>query len=81
MIHPDLFLQVVDELSKVFKCAPENFHRGTCAADIEGWDSLSNIRMLLRLEEIFYIRFTGMEAAGLENVGELVDMVAEKIKS
>ena len=81
MSDTDLFPRVATVLAAVFNCSVADFNRETCAADIDEWDSLGNIRMLLKLEEIFKLRFSGMEAASLENVGELIDLVAEKLNS
>ncbi|MBU3604118.1 acyl carrier protein [Polynucleobacter sp. AP-Kaivos-20-H2] len=74
-----LFEVVKTELSEIFKCNALEFTRDTCAADIELWDSLNNVKMLLQLEKKFKIRFSGIDASSLENVGELVDLIAVKL--
>jgi acyl carrier protein len=48
------------------------------AADIEEWDSLSNIRFVVGIEKEFGIRFSNSEIAALENVGQMVDLIAAK---
>jgi acyl carrier protein len=81
MLDVTLLPRVAAEMVKVFRCDPSIIGPQTCAADIDGWDSLNNIRMLLLLEEAFSIRFTGMEAASLENVGELVALIDSKLRA
>jgi acyl carrier protein len=49
------------------------------AADIEEWDSLSNIRFVVGIEKEFGIRFSNSEIAALENVGQMVDLIAAKL--
>jgi len=48
------------------------------AHDVEGWDSLANIRLLLTIERKFQIKFSASEVGGLHNVGDLVKLVAVK---
>lgn len=52
--------------------------RGTTASDVEQWDSLSHIRLILAIEMEFGLTFSSLEASGLANVGELVDMIDRK---
>lgn len=71
----EIFKIVAIELSSIFKCNLSDIKPHTCAADIDLWDSLNNIKMLLLLEKKFGIRFTGIDASSLENVGELVALI------
>ena len=48
------------------------------AADVEEWDSLSNIRFVVAIEKEFGIRFSNSEIADLENVGQMVDLISSK---
>jgi len=50
------------------------------AQDIDGWDSLANIRLLLTLERKFHIKFSASEVGGLKNVGDLVALIVSKMK-
>ena len=47
--------------------------------DVEEWDSLSNIRFVVAVEEGFGVRFTTAEFSRLSNVGELVDLIQKKL--
>jgi acyl carrier protein len=51
----------------------------TTAADVEGWDSVSNIEVLVALEREFGIRFNTGEMATLANVGQLVALIASRL--
>lgn len=48
------------------------------AADVDGWDSLSHIRLMLTIERAFGIKFTAAEIGKLENVGQLVEVIKAK---
>lgn len=48
------------------------------SADVDGWDSLSHVRLLLAVERRFTIKIKPLEADRLDNVGSLVDLVLMK---
>jgi acyl carrier protein len=50
----------------------------TTASDIEGWDSLTHIQLLVTLERAFGMRFNTGEVAGLANVGEMVSVICQR---
>ena len=50
----------------------------TTANDIEGWDSLTHIQLLVTLEKAFGMRFNTGEMANLANVGEMVELIAKR---
>ena len=47
----------------------------TTAADIEDWDSLEHINLLVAIERSFGIKFTMGETTGMKNVGEMADKI------
>ncbi len=51
----------------------------TTADDIEGWDSLSHINLIVTIETRFDVRFKQKEAIGFKNVGELANSIRTKI--
>ncbi len=53
--------------------------RKTTAMDVEEWDSLSHVRLILAVEMAFGVHFSSLEASGLLDVGELVDLVDQKL--
>lgn len=48
------------------------------AADVPAWDSLSNIRLVVAVEQEFKIQFSTGEVAGLKNVGEFVSVICQR---
>ncbi|WP_337996575.1 acyl carrier protein [Oleispirillum naphthae] len=48
------------------------------SSDVEEWDSLSNIRLFVAIEQEFGVRFTTDEITALNNVGELADLMTRK---
>lgn len=53
--------------------------RETTASDVEGWDSLSHLRLLIFVEKEFSIALEGAEATRLKNVGDLVSLIQTKL--
>ena len=52
----------------------------TTADDIDGWDSLEHITLISAVEKAFKMRFTMKEVSGMKNVGEMMDILAERAK-
>jgi acyl carrier protein len=48
----------------------------TTAKDVDGWDSLAHVQLLVAIEKAFGIRFNTGEVANLVNVGEMVELIA-----
>ena len=49
------------------------------ARDVDGWDSLTHIRLILTIEKAFKIKFSTSEIGKLENVGDLVSLIDARI--
>lgn len=64
----EIFENVFDEDS--IQITPE-----LSAKDVDGWDSLTHIRLLLTVEKAFKIKFSTSEIGKLENVGDLVKLI------
>lgn len=54
--------------------------RETTSQDIEAWDSVQNVTLMLEVESVFGVRFSTSEIAYLKNVGDLVDAIERKQK-
>ena len=67
----ELFNDVLDDDSIVLQF--EN-----TASDVEGWDSLTHIQLIVAIEKSFKIKFTSREILSWKNVGEMVDCIASK---
>ncbi len=61
-----VFREVFDEEGLVLT-------RETTADDIEEWDSLNQIKLIIGCEKAFDIRLKPREINGLQSVGEMVD--------
>lgn len=68
----DIFRDVLDEEEIILADT-------TTADEVEGWDSLSHIQLVVGIEKRFNIKFTSKEILSWKNVGELIDCIALKI--
>lgn len=68
-----IFIDVLDDEDIVLK--PE-----TTADDIEDWDSLNHIQLVVAVEKHFNIRFTSAQIQSFQNVGDMCQFISE-IKS
>ena len=75
----EILVRVRDVIAKVFGDDDLVVHSSTIAADVEGWDSVSNIEVMIALEREFGIRFNTGEMASVANVGELVTLIAGRL--
>ena len=50
----------------------------TTADDVDGWDSLSHIRLVLAVSKAFGVKFSASEIGSLKNVGEFADLIEKK---
>ena len=46
--------------------------------DVEDWDSLSHVNLILRIEKEFNVKFTVDEITDTENVGQFINLINEK---
>ena len=48
------------------------------ADDVDEWDSLAHIRLVVAVEKKFGMKFSAAEVGKLKNVGELVSLIEAK---
>ena len=50
----------------------------TTANDVEAWDSMNHLNIIIALEQRFKIKFLTSEVEALHNVGDLVSTISRK---
>ena len=67
----DVFRQVFDDDELVITM-------DTKSADIEDWDSLAHIQLVVGIEKSFSIKFTSKEIHSWQTVGKMIDTILDK---
>ncbi len=47
--------------------------------NVDGWDSVTYVEIILSLEEEFQIEFTSLESASLNNVASILEILDSKL--
>lgn len=68
----EIFCEVFDDDD--IKIAPE-----MTANDVDGWDSLSHVNLIVTIESKFKISFSQKELLTFRNIGGLLDSIRSKI--
>lgn len=78
------FNQLLKEVNEIFIDVLDNesikLEAGTSAADIDEWDSLSHIQLVVAIEKRYKVRFTTHEIQQWVTVGDLVKNLETKLK-
>ena len=74
--------EVFEKLNEIFR---DNFDddgivltEETSSADIEGWDSLEQINLVVAIQNAFSVRFSIEEVSAMKNVGEMATAIQAK---
>jgi acyl carrier protein len=85
LIVKDLAMEdakIYDKLTAVFRDVFDEddlvLGPGTTADEVDGWDSLAHIRLVLAVSKAFGVKFSASEIGGLKNVGEFVEVIRTK---
>ena len=75
MTREETFERLNDIFQDEFDDASIHVTDATVANDIEDWDSLEHINLIVAIEKAFGMKFTMGEVTNMKNVGEMVDII------
>jgi acyl carrier protein len=85
MIQPNQLSQALETVNEIFIDVLENdnivVNYETTAVDIEEWDSLNHIALVVAIEKKFGIQFTAKEIQNFKNVGEMCEGIILKLQT
>lgn len=79
MSETEIYAKLTEVFRDVFDDEELTPTAAMTADDVEEWDSLSHIRLMLSVEKAFGVRFSTVELGNLKSVGDLAALVRSKL--
>ena len=79
MTREELFVEITEIFRDVFDDDTLIIVDETNSEDIEDWDSLEHINLVVAMEKRFNMKFNIKEVGQLKNVGEMADLIMSKM--
>jgi acyl carrier protein len=77
--------EILTEIQEIFRDTLDNeeivLTETTTANDIDEWDSLTHIQLIVAEEKHFKIKFTSKEILSWKNVGEMIESIKTKLQA
>ena len=74
--------ELINKLTPIFRNVFDDdeliISTNTSAENVDGWDSLAHIRLVVSIEKALGLRFSAAEISNLQNVGEMADLIIRK---
>ena len=75
--------EIMEKVTKIFREVFDDeelvITDATNSDDIEDWDSLEHISLIVSMEKEFNLKFDIKQVNKLENVGEMIDLIKRKL--
>lgn len=76
--------EIFSKLNEIFEDVLDldetpNLTDAISANDIEEWDSLSHVQLIVAIEKAFKLKFTSSEIMKWQNVGQMIDTIQTKL--
>jgi len=75
MDESDIYARLTEIFEEVFDDDSITVTPALSAKDVDGWDSLTHIRLMLTVERAFKVKFSTSEIGKMETVGDLVVLI------
>jgi acyl carrier protein len=79
MDEAQIYAKLSEVFADVFDDDSINITPELSAKDVDEWDSLTHIRLILTIEKAFRVRFSTSEIGKLERVGDLVELIKARV--
>lgn len=77
MTRTDILCGLNEVVGSVLDCDVSLTEQAS-AKEVEGWDSLNHVRIMMAVEKKFGVRFTATDITSLSDVGALISLIASK---
>lgn len=81
MTREEVYTKLNEVFQEVFDDDSITVNDTTTSADIEDWDSLEHINLVVGVEKAFGFKFKMGQVNAMKNVGEMVDIILSKVNA
>jgi len=74
----DVSARLTEVFRDVFDDPQLEITPATTAREVDAWDSIKHIDLIVAVEKAFGVKFTTREAQSMRNVGELMNLIVQK---
>ena len=78
MERKEIFKKLNEIFEETLDLDQVELNEETSANDIEEWDSLANIQLVIAIQKAFSVKFTSTEIISWRNVGDMVNCILSK---
>lgn len=78
MVKGEVLKRIQDLMIDVLDLDDLHINEQTTARDVEGWDSLSHLRLITEIEAEFSVTFTTGEIERFKNIGDMISTIESK---
>lgn len=75
--------EILNQVNEIFLAVLDNedivLNDTTTANDVEDWDSLTHIQLIVAIEKHFKTKFTSLEIQSWKNVGQMCEIIEKRI--
>lgn len=79
MTESEILQKLTEVFRDVFELPDLVLEKSTTAQDIDEWDSVNHIMLVVETERQFRVKFQTAEVEEMKNVGDLVSMIHAKL--
>lgn len=72
--------RVLSVIAQTFNLDPSDLDRNMVADDVDGWDSLNHVTVILMLSKEFGVKISPAETEEIENIGGIIDLIRNKVE-
>jgi len=80
MTNQEIHQQLTAVFRDVFDNPTLEISDGTTGPDVDGWDSITHVNLIVAVEKAFKTTFTTKEVKALANVGDFIALIAKRVK-
>ena len=78
MEREEIFSQLNEIFEDIIDDGPITLIETSASSNVDGWDSLAHIQLIVAIEKTFNIKFNSDEISTWKNVGEMIDCILTK---